>query len=229
MRISIATPKAYRYACLKFHYAKSVPSVQYAFNVFNDSDEWCGCILYGVGAAINIGKPFGMMQGEILELVRVALNGKQGHGNTSKAVAMTMRELRKIDPLIRMLVSYADADQQHTGIIYQATNWIYIGNKQEAARGFILLNGKKTHPKSIYSRYGTSSIKWLKEHVDPNAQEVITEGKRKYVYFFDKQMRKEWMKKAQPYPKTEKEGENNAEEENSNVDAGASRTHPAEG
>ena len=77
MRLTLANAKAIKHACLKFHYAKSVPSVQYGFNVYNDDDEWCGVICYGGGATPNIGKPFGLMQGEILELVRVALNGKQ--------------------------------------------------------------------------------------------------------------------------------------------------------
>lgn len=143
MRISIATPKAIKYACLNFHYAKSVPAVQYGFNVFNDADEWCGVILYGGGANRNIAKEFGVCSGEILELVRCALNGKQGHGNTSKAVAMTMKKLHQINPLVKILISYADLDQDHAGIIYQATNWIYLGRMNTDEVSAIIINGRK--------------------------------------------------------------------------------------
>ena len=71
MRITVASAKAIRYACINFHYAKSVPSVQYGFNIYNDENEWCGVICYGGGANKSIGGPFGLYPGEVLELVRI--------------------------------------------------------------------------------------------------------------------------------------------------------------
>lgn len=204
MRISIATPKAIRYACLNFHYAKAVPGNKYSFNVFNDKDEWCGIIMYGYGANSQIAKPFGLYQGEVLELVRAALNGKQE--TTSKAVAMTLRELHKIAPHIKLVVSYADLDQEHAGIIYQATNWIYLGKYNEGSVHAFILNGKKTHTKTIGNRYGTSSFTYIKKHIDTNAKQFITKGKHKYIFVFDKKLRKKWLEQSKPYPKR---GDNN--------------------
>ena len=34
MRITKATPKAINYACKNFHYSKSVPTVQFAYNIY---------------------------------------------------------------------------------------------------------------------------------------------------------------------------------------------------
>ena len=102
MRISAATPKAVRYACLKYHYAKAVPVSKYAFNIFNNKNEWCGVIIYGSGANNHIADPFKLYQGEVLELVRVALNGKQEC--TSQALAMTLREVHKNAPQIKIIV-----------------------------------------------------------------------------------------------------------------------------
>lgn len=201
MRISIATPKAIRYACMNFHYAKAVPAVQYGFNVFNDADEWCGVILYGGGANRNIAKEFGLCSGEILELVRCALNGKQGHGNTSKAVAATMKMLHQINPLVKILISYADLDQDHAGIIYQATNWIYLGQMNTDEVSAYIIHGKKTHRKSVYSRYGRQDIDWIRENIDPDVELFHTKGKHKYIYCFDKALRKQYQQKALPYPK----------------------------
>lgn len=90
MRLTHANSKAVDYACRHFHYSQSVPAVQYAYNVYNDQDEWCGCILYGGGANNNLAKSFGKNAGEVLELERVALNGKQEQ--TSKAVAMSLKQ-----------------------------------------------------------------------------------------------------------------------------------------
>ena len=115
MKLTIANNKAIRYACMTFHYAKSVPVNTLGYNVYNDNNEWCGVILYGTGANNAIASPFGMHQGEVLELVRVALNGKQEC--TSKAVAMSLKQLRKDCPLCKLVVSYADCDQSRSNIV----------------------------------------------------------------------------------------------------------------
>lgn len=200
MKISLASPKAVKYACLNFHYAKAVPLVKYGFNIYNSKNEWCGVICYGFGACPRIAKPFDLFQGEVLELVRVALNGKQK--TTSQALAMSLREIRRIAPHIKLIVSYADLDQEHSGTIYQATNWIYLGTFTENRKGMMLiLNGKKTHNKTIIDRYGTKNIEWLKKNVDKNAVDLITKGKHKYIFCFCKKMRKKWLKQNKPYPK----------------------------
>ena len=148
MRLTYATPKAIDYACKHFHYAKAVPVNPIGYNVYNDADEWCGVILYGTGATPHIASPYGLKQGQVLELVRVALNGKQSC--TSQAVAMSLKQLHKDCPLCRLVVSYADCDQSHLGTIYQATNWIYTG-LSDRGDTYFLINGKKTHRKSVYS------------------------------------------------------------------------------
>ena len=193
-----ATPKAIRYACMHFHYAKSVPSVQYGYNVYQDG-EWCGVILFGSGATPNIASPFGMIQGEVLELVRVALNGKQN--TTSECVAASLRKLHEDAPQIKIVVSFADEDQNHVGTIYQATNWIYLGRYGKGERSAFIINGKKTHPRTIGSAGGVQSIKWIRENLDPEASEFFTKGKEKYIFVFNKRLRREWLKQAQPYPK----------------------------
>ena len=193
-----ATPKAIRYACQHFHYSKSVPSVQYGYNVYQDG-EWCGVILFGSGATPNIASPFGMIQGEVLELVRVALNGKQNA--TSECVAASLRKLHEDAPQIKIVVSFADADQNHVGTIYQATNWIYLGRHGKNERSAFIINGKKTHPRTIGAAGGVQSLKWIRENLDPEATEFFSKGKEKYIFVFNKRLRREWMKQAKPYPK----------------------------
>lgn len=159
------------------------------------------CHTFRGGANCNINKQFGLEQGEILELVRVALNGKQEA--TSQAVAMALRQLHKDDPLLKMIVSYSDLDQNHMGIIYQATNWIYLGKMNEGCCNAFIINGKKTHSRSVASLGVRQTIDEIRKHLDPNAQKFYTKGKHKYIFCFDKKMRKKWLKEAKPYPKKE--------------------------
>ena len=199
IKIKPATAQAVRYACLKYHYAKAIPAAYNAYNVYNDCSEWCGCIIFGGGATPNIIKPFGMKTGEVMELVRVALNGKQPC--TSECVSAALRQLHKDEPQVKLIVSFADMDQGHYGTIYQATNWIYLGTVYAGGSGGFIVQGKRMHRKSVYSKGWRESLPWLREHVDPNAEEYFTKGKRKYIWVYDKRLRKEWQKKAGPYPK----------------------------
>jgi hypothetical protein len=201
MRIAKASFEAAEYACLYFHYAKAVPVCQVAYSVFNDDDEWCGVIIYGSGATPHIASPYDKLPGQVVELERVALNGKQGHGTTSKAVSMTLKALQKEAPWIDLVVSYADLDQGHAGTLYQATNWIYQGLTNANQRGAFIINGKKYHPKSVHSKGWKQSLLWLRENIDPGAQEFITKGKHKYLYPMTKQMRKRVEVLSVPYPK----------------------------
>ena len=77
-----------------------------------------------------------MANGEVLELVRVALNGKQPC--TSECVAASLKQIHKDAPQVKLVVSYADMDQEHIGTIYQATNWLYLGNMNVGGRGGFL-------------------------------------------------------------------------------------------
>lgn len=204
MRISKAKPEATRYACKIFHYAKAVPVCQYVYNVWNDEDEWCGVIVYGGGANPQIAMPYDKWLGQVIELERVALNGKQGHGKTSEAVAMTIRAIKKEAPWVDLLVSYADIDQDHVGVLYQATNWIYEGIRNVGSRGAFIIHGKKMHTKSVASKGWKQSLLWLRENVDPTTEEFITKGKHKYLYPMNKRMRKRVKALAQDYVKKEK-------------------------
>jgi hypothetical protein len=196
MRITKASIAAINYSCLYFHYAKSVPSYLYAYNIYNDNNEWCGCILFGVGANNHMANSLNCITGTCLELQRVALNGKQGHNATSKAVAMAMHEVKKDAVLLKCLFSYADTKQKHIGIIYQATNWIYIG---ESKSNEYEKEGKIYHGRTVealraglknkytISELGFRSVKAMNKHI--------------YLYPYDKKLRKQFLEKQKMYPK----------------------------
>lgn len=209
MKLTRATSQAIEYACLNYHYAKSVPGNPIGYNVYNDSNEWCGVILYAVGATQNAGKPYGLLTGAILELVRVALNGKQER--TSQAVAASLKMLHQDVPQCRLVVSYADCDQDHLGTIYQATNWIYVGTMMENARDSSwIINGKRYHGRTLSDwikrrggLHGMTREQFFKTFYDKNAYPYITKGKRKYLMPMDKAMRKQVEPLRKPYPKND--------------------------
>lgn len=193
MRLTKANSKAIKKACLDFHYAKSIPTVQYAYNIYNNKNEWCGVIIFGGGANNNLAKSFDLYNGEVLELERVALNGKQEQ--TSKAVSLALKVLHKENPIVKMIVSYADHRQQHLGIIYQATNWLYLG-KIITSDFQYYYNGKWTHERTINSKKNKNELK-------NTLQKRKNSNKFKYVYCFDKQLKDKYKKISINYPKKE--------------------------
>jgi hypothetical protein len=100
-----------------------------------------------------------------------------------------------------MVVSYADIDQNHTGVIYQATNWYYVGSCNENSRTGFIINGKKVHNKSLHSMGKKQSLEGAKS-IDANATEFISKGKLKYIYPIDKTLVPLCKSLAKPYPKS---------------------------
>lgn len=207
MRLDYASPKAVKYACMNFHYAKAVPVNTLGYNVYNDDNEWCGVVLFGTGANNNIGKEYHLSQGQVLELVRVALNGKQSC--TSQVLAMALKKLRKDCPLCKLVVSYADVDQSHLGTIYQATNWLYVGTSmQNTHDSSWIIKGKRYHGRVISDWVrlmgglkGLSREQFLKKYYDRNATPFTTKGKHKYLMPMYKKIRKLIEPLRKPYPK----------------------------
>lgn len=195
MRLEKASHKAIKYACLNFHYAKSIPNVGLGFSVFNDKNEWCGVICYGIGATNNIAKPYDLNQGQVIELLRMALNGKQE--STTKAMAISLKLIKKYAPNVKLIVSYADSEQGHIGIIYQATNWYYTGYSVDTN---LIINGKREHRRTVGSRYGTCSAIKLQE-AGHNVESIKTMPKWKYIYPIDKGLINLCKSLSKPYPK----------------------------
>jgi hypothetical protein len=197
MRLEKASYKAVSYACLNFHYAKSVPNVGLAYNVFNAKNEWCGVICYGIGATNNIGRPYGLNQGQVVELVRMALNGNQE--STTKAMAISLKLIKKDAPNIKLIVSYADSEQGHFGTIYQATNWFYTGFSTDTN---LIVNGKREHRRTLGSRFGTCSSDAIRQK-GYRVEVLKTKPKWKYIYPLDKSLIPLCKSLSKPYPKAQ--------------------------
>lgn len=195
MRLEKASTKAIRYACLNFHYSKSVPVNPFGCAVFNIKNEFCGVIVYSQGANNNIGNPYNLSNGEVIELTRMALNGKQE--STSKALAISIRLLTKYMPLVRLIISFADTKQNHIGTIYQATNFFYTGTVKTTPDYFY--RGRWMHQRQINSLLG-SLLKLPKDTPKRKGYDKI-----RYIYPLHKSLVPLCKSLSKPYPKTQAE------------------------
>jgi hypothetical protein len=106
--------------------------------------------------------------------------------------------LKREMPGIRLIVSYADLNHGHFGKIYQASNWLFVGETGHEAG--ILLSGKLTHRRPINSKYGTSDIDWLRSHLDSSARRHEGKPKFKYLLPLDDEIAERIKVLSKPYP-----------------------------
>lgn len=161
------------------HYAKRIPSISYAFGLFE------GDILQGI---LTIGKPpspslcVGVC-GEhnskfVYELNRLCVNDDLKKNVLSYFVSQCLKKLNNI-----ILVSYADTSQNHNGYIYQATNWIYTGLSAKRTERYDIDNPNR-HSKSVT------------ENKNINYQDLAVRErpqKHRYIFFIaSKKQKKRW-------------------------------------
>ena len=197
LTIAPATHEATKYACLHFHYAKLVPAGKLVKHGVWEDGKFIGVVVYGDTPCSTMHTPYGLEYTQICELRRVAL--RQHTHNVTEIISKSLKLLKKQNPNLELVVSYADTNQKHLGIIYQAGNWIYEG--QTPPTSSILIKGEKIHSRTCGHRYGTSSLKFIQKNIDPNARRVKEIGKFKYLYPLTKRARRKYEHLHKPYPK----------------------------
>lgn len=196
LKIDWATHEAAKYACENWHYSKCIPVGKLVKVGAWENNRFIGCVIFGRGATPNLGRPYSLNQDECVELVRIALTKHQTH--VSRIMALAIKFLKKSNPNLKLIVSFADQSQNHHGGIYQATNWIYNGTGESA--NFYLINGKLTHPRSIGAKGLPQNLQGAKK-IDQFAKAVNVPGKHRYLMPLTEELKRKIQHLAKPYPK----------------------------
>ena len=202
LKIDWASHDAAVYACTHWHYSRVVPVGKLVKIGVWEENKFIGVVLFGRGANNNMLTPYDLKADEGCELVRIAL--RKHTTPVSRIMSIALKFLKKSNPKLKLVVSYADEDQGHHGGIYQASNWIYTGLKNAGSMGAFVINGKKTHPKSVHSKGVKQSLEAVRKHLDPKATIHYTKGKHCYLMPLNEHMRSKVKALAKPYPKRTK-------------------------
>lgn len=108
---------------LERHYAKRWPSISFAFGLFLNT-KLVGVCTFGTpsSAPLRSGICGPEFSKNVLELNRLSLSNNI-HNEASYLVSGSIKKL----PLGKIIISFADTEQGHLGIVYQACNFIYCG------------------------------------------------------------------------------------------------------
>lgn len=197
--IAPCSHQAAKYAVTNWHYSQTMPVGKVVMYGVWEDKQFKGCVLFAWGSNPKLGKQFGLEMIECVELVRVAL--AEHHAPVSQIVSQTLTMLRKNNPGLRLVVSFADPYRNHHGGIYQAGNWIYLG-KTKPAKFPIMPDGTILHRRAFTGQQFGGGAK-SKSIIPKEASTIEMPGKHRYVFPLDKQMRRKLEKQAQPYPRAD--------------------------
>lgn len=202
LRCDWATAEAARYACIHWHYSKSVPAGKMVRVGVWERATFVGVVLFSRGANNNIGRPYRLTQLQICELTRVALSAHETP--VSRIMAIAVRFLVRQSPDLRCILSYADPAQGHHGGIYQAGNWLYVGHS--TATRHLIVNGAPMHMRTASSAFGTASPQQITALTGAPARWDVGRWKYTYLLPLDNAMRAQLAPLALPYPRREVSG-----------------------
>lgn len=164
---------------LNIHYAKRIPSISYAFGLFAN-DSLVGVVTYGkTSSPLTAAALVGVQHSsKVYELNRLCLL----HNLKNEASILVGRSL-KLLPKNTVVLSFADSEQNHLGIVYQATNFKYYG-LTETRNEIALKSNPNRHALSVYdeSKGQENRIQYLKDKYGDDLYWKKRSQKHRYVY-----------------------------------------------
>jgi hypothetical protein len=169
----------------KWHYSKSINGciADYCYALFKPCGEMARAMFYGRMAMANQWKRFSSSEGGVIELRRLCCIDDTPKNAESFFIGRSLKLLRK-DWCSGVVVSYADKEYGHSGVIYKASNFKSVGDIKGSK--VILWNGRRYHDKAIRTKYKGDLkpfAKRIKEALDSgDAVYKKTAGKHTYLY-----------------------------------------------
>jgi hypothetical protein len=139
----------------------------------------------------------GTVQGEYLELNRMWLSDDAPRNSESRAISYSIKYIRRACPSVAWIQSFADERCGGLGVVYQASNFLYIGSHKKS---FYELDGDTYHEMLItaHNKSGTRG-RFLRENLHRAKKRTLRQFR--YIFF----IKRGWMRRlnfdVQSYPK----------------------------
>lgn len=167
-----------------YHYSKSINGLHISFCFkLVDQTKIIGALIYGKLGMANVWRKYANLESEVIELNRLCCIDDTPKNTESYFISRTIKWLKN-NTKIKIIISYADPEYNHQGIIYKATHFKLIG---KTSKGKVIIhNGKKYHDKTIRAKYNGKlkpyAIKLQNALDEGNAYYKETIGKFIYIY-----------------------------------------------
>jgi len=190
----------------KHHYSHNVNGVQslYHYGLYREGNfgipKMIGAMMYAHPSMPATAAKYNPINPDkCLELRRLVCIDDTPKNTESYFIGKTFKLLKQTTDM-EVVVSFADQHQGHTGVIYKASNFDYLG---ETSKGRILMvDGKEMHSRSLNQLdrpYGRELNRRYKAG-DENIFWKNTKPKHIYTYYLNKKIKRE-IKKLDLYNK----------------------------
>lgn len=174
----------------KWHYSRNINGLKttYCFKLLREN-EIIGAMVFGWVGMANAWKKYGDSEKSVIELRRLCCIDDTPKNTESYFIGQALKWLIK-NTEIKTVISYADPEYSHTGIIYKATNFEFQGR---TAKGRVIIhNERRYHDKTIRT-YHNGELKPYAQRLRDALEEgeafyKQTEGK--YIYVYDLKSRR---------------------------------------
>jgi len=175
LRISYNETKPF---ILDIHYAKRMPSISYSFGLYLEN-ELVGVVTYGSPASSSLCRG---IAGDDYKKIVLELNRLVLKNNIKNEASFLVSNSFKQLPKPSIIVSYADTSQNHTGYVYQATNFLFTGTTK-----------KRT---DMAGKDGKHS----RHHLGDKTKRINRSAKHRYVYILANKKDKKTLINKLKYP-----------------------------
>lgn len=167
-----------------WHYSKSARSQQqkHVFKLVDNVDRLIGVAIYGNPMSRHYGK-------EVLELRRLCLIDDTPKNTESFFIARTLKWLEK-NTKYSSVVSFADPNHGHQGVIYKASNFKYDGRESNGNPRILQYGDKQIHLRQLYQKrdgqYDARATELQAAVTSGEAEIIKQEKKHRYTYSLER-------------------------------------------
>lgn len=149
---------------LNKHYAKRIPSITECFGLYYNN-VLNGVITFGMPPSSTLAESVCGQKyaAHVIELNRLVINDNLPKNALSYFVSESIKNLKGD----KIIVSFADANMNHNGYIYQACNFLYTGTSSNTSK-LIDKNGVEFHFRNIghYQKNNKVNAKLIKRRIN---------------------------------------------------------------
>lgn len=172
------------------HYSRGIGIFWEGYALIEDGNI-TGICVYGQPAAMIQKHAFSDKDFRLYELTRLVVWSEDKNARSF----LISKSLNMLSVKPSAVISYADSNQGHVGIVYQATNWIYTGAPVACGKN-VIIDGKLYHPQTLADMGIKKQHKWAKEM---GYEMVPQKPKHRYFYLLGSKREKRNMLKRLNY------------------------------
>ena len=181
----------------KYHYSHNINGIQsyHHFGLYTEGNfglpKMIGAMLYAMPSMPHTAKKYNPINPDrCMELRRLVCIDDTPKNTESYFIGKTLRWLKQ-NTDVEVVVSFADQHYGHTGIIYKATNFEYLGETSSAR--VLMVDGREYHSRSLNQDkrpYGRE----LKRRYDAGDKNIFFKSRKPkyiYVYYLSKKIKRQ--------------------------------------